>query len=858
MIEEVTMRPLDALTQDARYAIRILRQNPGFASIAIVSLALGIGANTAIFTLIDTVLLRSLPVRDPQQLVAFALNPDKPSVGFSNPDYEFIRDHNKSFAGVMAYGGGGSGVAFEVPDEGAHATAQLVSNLMVSGNYFDVLGVTPAIGRLFTRDDNLKEDSHPWVVLDYGFWQRRFGGDPSIAGRRITLNGSPFNVIGVSRSGFTGAVVGNHPDMYTPIMMYREIQRGAREWNTRHQWWLTIIARLKPGVSMQHAKPEADLLWKQILANDPESKPPAAYDKDYAQRNRGTLVEASGGYTYLRSQVQKPLMVLMIVVALVLLIACANVANLLLARATVRQREIAIRLAVGAARGRLIAQLVIETLMMAVLGGIVGIGVAWWGVRVLLTFFPKRAIPLQFDLTPDWRLLAFSFGICLIVGLLCGIAPAIQTTRPDLTSALKNEFAAAGRIRFDLRRALVVLQVAASLLLLIGAGLFVRSLSNLRSLDPGFVRESVLIIQTNPMALGYKSQPIREYYDRLIDRLRAVPTVRVASLADITPLAGSRWNTSITVEGYTRRADEKPWIDMNAVSTGYFATMGTPILAGRDFRSQDNPAFSPDPKPPTKGSRDTEPLPPPPPVAIVNQAFANQFFPHQSALGRHFSQDEKFDMAKSFEIVGVVKDANYFDIRKQVEPMIYVPIWRFGANGATICIRTSGRPESAANAVRREMTNVDSAVPILQTTTLEDQFDNTIAQERTVSTLSGFFGSLAVLLAAMGLYGVMAYSVTRRYREIGIRMALGAQPGGVLWLVLRDTAWMIGIGALIGLPVAFALTRLVESFLYGLTPQDPLSIALATIGLIAVTGLAGYLPAHRATHVDPLIALRHE
>jgi predicted permease len=832
------MRPLDTLIQDGRYAIRILRQNPGFASIAILSLALGIGANTAIFTLIDTVLLRSLPVRDPQQLVAFALNPDKPSVGFSNPDYEFIRDHNQSFAGVMAYGGGGSGVALEVPDEGALAAAQLVSNLMVSGNYFDVLGVPPAVGRLFTRDDNRKEDSHPWVVLDYGFWQRRFGGAPSIVGRRITLNGSPFNVVGVSRSDFMGAVVGNHPDMYTPIMMYREIQRGAHQWNSRHQWWLTIIARLKPGVSMQAAKPEADLLWKQILANDPESKPPAAYDKDYAKRNRGILVEASGGYTYLRSEVQKPLMVLMIVVALVLLVACANVANLLLARATVRQREIAIRLAVGAARGRLIAQLVIETLMIAVLGGFVGIGVAWWGVRVLLTFFPKRAIPLQFDLTPDWRLLAFSFSVCLIVGLLCGIAPAVQTTRPDLTSALKNEFAAAGRIRFDLRRALVVLQVAASLLLLIGAGLFVRSLSNLRSLDPGFVRESVLIVQTNPKALGYKSQPIREYYERLIDRLRAVSTVRVASLAEITPLAGSRWNSSIAVEGYTRRGDEEPWIDMNAVSPGYFATIGTPILAGRDFRPQDNPPFSPDPKPPTKDSHDTEPLPPPPPVAIV--------------------KDEKFDMAKSFEIVGIVKNSNYFDIRKPVEPMIYVPIWRFGANGATVCIRTSGRPELTASAVRREMANVDAAIPILQTTTLEDQFDNTISQERTVTTLCGFFGSLAVLLAAMGLYGVMAYSVTRRYREIGIRMALGAQPGRVLWLVLRDTAWTIGIGALIGLPVAFALTRLVESFLYGLTPQDPLSIALATIGLIAVTGVAGYLPARRATHVDPLIALRYE
>ena len=853
------MRPFETLAQDTSYAFRILRQNPGFALIAILSLALGIGANTAIFTLIDTVLLRSLPVHNPRELVAFAINPDEPQAYFSNPDYEYVRDHNKSFAGVLAYGGGGGGAAFEVPEEGAHATAQLVSNLLVSGNYFELLGVTPAIGRLFTPDDNRKEDAHPWVVLDYSFWQRRFGGDPAVVGRRVTLNGSPFNIIGVSRAGFSGAVIGNHPDMYVPIMMYREIQRGATQWNSRHQWWLNVIARLKPGVSMKAAKPEADVLWKQILANDPEEKR-QAYDKDYATRNRGTLLEASGGYAYLRSQLQKPLMVLMIVVALVLLIACANVANLLLARASVREREIAIRLAVGAARGRLITQLVIETLVIAILGGIVGIGIAWWGVRVLLTFFPNRGTPLQFDLTPDWRLLAFSFGMCLLVGLLCGIAPAIQTTRPNLSSALKNESAAGGRIRFDLKRALVVLQVAIALLLLIGAGLFVRSLSNLRSLDPGFVRENVLIIQTNPLALGYKRQRIREYYERVADRLGALPNVRVASLANITPLAGSRMRTGISVEGYTRPADEQPWIDFNAVSHGYFATMGIQMIAGRDFRAEDNPATSPEPTPRTgKNDDDEPPLPPPAPVAIVNEAFARKFFPNQNAVARHFSEsDKKFDMAKSFEIVGVVKNSKYFELRKDVEPMIYIPMWRQGVGFATICVRSSGRPELVANAVRRELANIDAAIPVLQTVTLEDQFDSNIAQERTVTTLCGFFGSLAVLLAAIGLYGVMAYSVTRRYREIGIRMALGAEQGAVLWLVLRDTAWMIGIGALIGLPAAFGLTRLVESFLYGLTPQDPISIALATVGLMIVTGIAGFVPALRATRVDPLIALRHE
>jgi predicted permease len=411
------MRPPERFFQDVRHSVRILSQNPGFALVAILSLALGIGANTAIFSLIDAVLLRSLPVRDPQQLVAFAINPENPQAFFPNPDYEFIRDHNRSFAGVFAYGGG-SPVALEVPEEGARAAAQLVSNTFVSGNYFDVLGVRPAVGRLFTPDDNRKEDGHPWAVLDYGFWQRRFGADPAVVGHRILLNGSPFNIVGVSRAGFTGAVVGDHPDVYVPIMMLREIRRGTREWNTRHYWFLNIIARLKPGASLVAARPEADLLWKQILANDPDEKR-RPFDKDYDTRNRGTLLEASSGYMWMRSQLEKPLLVLMIVVALVLLIACANLANLLLARATVRAREIAIRLAVGAARARLIAQLATETIVIAFLGGIAGIGIAWWGVRLLLTFFPKRGLPLQ--IRPDAGLARPGVLFCSMLCCRCAM-----------------------------------------------------------------------------------------------------------------------------------------------------------------------------------------------------------------------------------------------------------------------------------------------------------------------------------------------------------------------------------------------------------------------------------------------------
>jgi predicted permease len=846
------MRLLDTLVQDTRYAIRVLFRNPGFALVAILSLALGIGANTAIFSLIDTVLLRSLPVRDPQQLVAFALNPEDPRVGSNYPDYRYIRDHNRSFSGVAAYGGGGGLAAFGVLGEGSQAVPELVTPTLVSGNFFDLLGVIPAIGRVLGPDDNVKEDGHPWAVLDYDFWQRRFAGDPVAVGRKITMNGSPFTIVGVARSGFIGPQLGVHPDIYAPIMMLREIQHSTGDWNTRHQWWLTILCRLKPGVTRAAATPEVDTLWHRILAGDPEEHR-RPYDKNYDLNNRGTLLEASGGYSYLRSQIQKPLTVLMTVVALVLLIACANVANLLLARAAARQREIAIRLAVGAGRARLVRQLVLETVVVAIAGGIAGTAFAWWGVRVLITFLPKRSVPVALDLTPDWRLLAFSFGICLAVGLVCGIVPALQATRPNLTTALKNEAAAGGRIRFDPRRALVVTQVAISLLLLIGAGLFVRSLKNLKALDVGFVRERVLLVNVNPNMMGYKGQRLREFYERLLQRTRSLPEVRQAALANITPLAGSRWNSGTTFEGYDRKPDERPSVDHNSVSPGYFESLGIPLLQGRDFRDEDNPAVVPEPKP-----GDEEVLAPPKAVAIINETAANKYFAHQNPIGRHFTHGDKFDAAKAFEIVGVVKNSNYFDIRKSVDPMVYIPAWRLRAGGNTLCVRTTGDPERLVNSIRREVAAIDGSVPVLQTFTLEQQFDNTIAQERTVTTLCGFFGSLAVLLAAIGLYGVMAHSVTRRYREIGIRMALGAERGVVMWMVLRETLWMIAIGAAIGLPAALATTRLVQSFLYGLTPQDPLSIALATIGLAMVTGLAGYIPALRATRVDPMVALRYE
>ena len=507
---------------DVRYAFRILAKNPGFAAVAVLSLALGIGANTAIFTLVDYVILRSLPVRAPEQLGVIARNPEKPSPSFNYPDYVYIRDHNQSYSGVIASNGGSNAMAFAVPGEKG-TSAEVVAGAHVSGNYFEVLGVGAAIGRVFTPADNQTEGAHPYVILSYDFWQRRFGGDKGVLGRSITLNGARFTIVGAAPRGFHGISVGTSPDLYLPIMMMPTVNPPARGWNTRHWWWLNVTARLKPGATLASATSEANVLWQQILKADPEYKPPALYNKGAEKFNRMVVLGGSGGWSGFRTQFSKPLTVLMIVVGLVLLIACANVANLLLARAAGRQKEIAVRLAIGAGRARLVYQLLIETLVVSVMGGVTGLLFAWWGVRVMMDLLPKRTIPTELNLTPDLRVLGFAFAASLLTGLICGLVPALQSTRPNLVTALKSETAAARRSRFDLRRILVVAQVAISLLLLIGAGLFVRSLSNLQNLDPGFVRESVLLVSVSPQSSGYQGQRLRDYYERLLAKVGCIP-----------------------------------------------------------------------------------------------------------------------------------------------------------------------------------------------------------------------------------------------------------------------------------------------------------------------------------------------
>lgn len=850
------MTAFDTLSQDLRYSLRALARSPAFTLVAIATLALGIGANTALFSLMDAILLRWLPVRDPQQLVVLARNPADPEAYFSYPDYRFVRDHSRSYTGVMAYSSGRP-ISFRLPAQGS---TELVAASLVTGNYFDVLGVTPALGRVFNAADNEKENGHPYAVVSHSFWRKALGGDTAIVGRDILLNGTRFQIVGVTREGFTGPTVGVSPDVFVPLVMYPAFQPAARMWNTRNMTWLNILGRLKPGTTSGQAQSELTVLFARIEETDPNRRPTPAWVKDAQLRRQAVLLPGSQGFSQLRTQAGKPLTILMATVVFVLLIACANVANLLLARAAARQREIAVRLAVGARRGRLVRQMLTESVVLSVLGGLAGLAVASVGVKVLVSFLPRGAFPTHLDVNLDLRLLGFACGLSLLTGLLFGLLPAVRASRPDLVPALKTDAGTGGpgTRRWDLRRTLVSVQVALSLLLLVGAGLFVRTLTNLRDLDPGMVRENLLFVDTNVGQRGYQPQQERVFLDRLRDQVQRLPGVRAASLASITPLSGSRWNSNVQVENYTWRPDERPIVDMNAVTPRYFEAAGIPIVLGRDFRAADSLSVLPD-RPATPPPPGVEPpdVPGPPRVAIVNEAFAQKFFRGQSPVGRRLSQGEKWNAARTTEIVGVVRNARYFNLRQAVEPMVYQPAFREGVVH-TLCVRTTGDPYALNASIRRLVGSLDEAVSVVESRTMEDNLDRTLTQERFVALLGGFFGVVALVLAAIGLYGVMAQAVSRRTREIGIRMALGAEQRRVLWLVLQDALVMVVVGAVIGVPAALALTRYTESLLYGVKAQDPVTIALAAILLAAVTALASFLPARRATQVDPMVALRYE
>ena len=834
---------MDDLGQDLRLALRAFVKNPAFTAVVVLTLALGIGANTAIFTLMDQVLLRFLPVEDPERLVILdapgqfsgSSHSHNQLAPISHPMFEGLRDRNTVFAGVLAH--------YTAP---VHLTSgsqtDSVNGDLVSGTFFDVLGLKPAAGRLFTPDDDRIPGGHPVVVLSHGFWTRRFGGDPKVVGQTVRVNDHPMTVIGVSPRGFHGVEVGEAEDVFVPIMMQAQViptwDRGVGDWRAR---WLTAMARLKAGVSQTEARAGINLLYRQLLEED------AQHLTSKSERFRTAFLAkqlelrpGARGTSGLRDQSRTPLFVLMGMVGLVLLIACANVANLLLARASSRQREMAVRLALGAGRTRLVRQLLVESVVLSIAGGVLGLVFAAWTGDLLLGALPIEGAARVLTAEPDLRVGLFALGLSLLTGLAFGLAPAFQSTRPALAPTLKSEAGAVigGAVPFRFRKGLVVAQVALSLLLLIGAGLFARSLMNLRTLDPGFEPERLLAFSVDPSLNGHDPARRLALCKQIQDGIAVEPGVRSVSLAREALMTNSEWSSNITVEGYESKEDEDMSPGFNGVGPGFFSTLGMPLLAGRELDDGDVLER--------------------PKVAVVNERFARYFFGDQDPIGRRFGIGAG-QVRLDITIVGLVRDGKSSSLREKPHRFVYVPYaQQANVGGVTFYVRSAADPEALAGRLRKVVQRADANLPVTGLKTMRVQIGESLFVERMVAALSAAFGFLATLLAAVGLYGVMSYAVSLRTREIGIRVALGAERRAVLFMVLKEVAILAALGVAIGLPSGYGLGRLVETQLFGLTARDPLTFATATATLLLAALLAGYIPASRATRVDPMVALRYE
>jgi putative ABC transport system permease protein len=823
---------LESLAADVRYALRSLRANPGFAGVAVLSLGLGIGANTAIFSLMDAVMLRALPVDRPEELVLVTMGgPD--DVDFTNPLWEEVRDRQDVFAGAFAY----SEQRFDLAGGGE---VRPVEGAWVSGGFFGTLGVAPAAGRLLGAADDFR--GCPAVaVLGHGFWQSAYGGSAGAVGRTVSLNGHPFQIVGVAARGFTGVEVGKAAQVFAPLCARAVVDGGDGGLDQRSFWFLRIVGRRAEGVTEAGARARLAALAPAVFG---ATVPPDWDDKGKREYAKNTLdaVPAASGYSGLRVQYRDALLALAGVVGLVLLIACANVANLLLARATVRRREVAIRLAIGAGRGRLVRQLLTESLLLALLGGAVGLVFASWASGLLVRLLSTRANAVRLDLGVDGRLLAFTLAVTTATAVLFGLAPAWRATRVDPHAAMQatGRSVAEGHSRFTLGRALVVGQIALSLVLVLGAGLLLGTFRRLATLDPGFRSEGVLLASLNLRGTGLPDERLPALKREILEAVRATPGVRSASASAITPVSGAAWNGRVVVDGYTPARRDDDLVFFNSVSEGFFATMGTPLLAGRDFDRGD-----------AAGSET---------VAVINEAMARRFFAGASPLGRRIEVDGPPGQQKTLRVVGVVGNTKYRSLREETEPLVYLSMAQDVGAGPpmfSLELRTAGPPAALAPAVTAAVGGIDRGVS-LRYATLREQVDGSLTQERLLATLSGFFGGLALLLAAVGLYGTMAYSVARRRGEIGIRIALGAARARVVRLVLGEVGRMLLAGVALGMLAAAVMVRRVAPFLFGLAPSDPATWALSALTLAAAAAAAGALPAWRAARVDPMDSLREE
>ncbi|HEY3990987.1 MAG TPA: ABC transporter permease [Acidobacteriaceae bacterium] len=831
---------LEGLLQDILYGLRAMLRSPGITIVALLSLALGIGANTAIFSLMDAVMLRSLPVKEPGKLML--LGPGDvwgitSQFGrteiYSYPFYRQMRERNQVFSDVAAFFSMHNDVHGSV--EGRKA-AEPMRVQLVSGTYFSTLGVQAARGRMLTDQDDHIEGGNPVAVVSDAWWKRSLARDSAVLDKRLKIGSTIFSIVGVAPPEFFGTKVGESPDIWIPLSMMKEVPPGWGSYTDNFSESLEIFGRLKPGVSVAQATTNVNLLFRQILRGfegaSPGQKDPEGLIWDHVQ-----LTSMARGLSSLRAEFSNPLKILMAIVGLVLLIACANIANLLLARSTARAREFAVRQALGAQRARLVRQLLTESLMLAVAGGALGVALAAGAGRLLLRMVSDSAEAVPLDLSIDTRMLLFTAAITLATALLFGTIPAFRATRLELTRTLKDGQGAAGsRSRSPLARVLVVSQVAFSLVLVVGAGLFLRSLVNLSHVDTGFNKENVLRLQVDASSAGYKSDDprLRSLYQQIEARVSALPGVHAASFSAFTFNEGA-WNTSVFVAGY--HTDQKNNVFHNVVGNGYFSTMQIPLLAGRTFGLQDTPT-----------SRK---------VAVISERMARTLFPKGSPIGRHYGMGDPQN-ANYLEVIGIVKDVKSHSLQENNDTLDYLPASQRDGYMNDFEVRYTGDFGAIASEVQLAIHSIDRNLPISNVTTLDEQVARSITDQRVVAQLSTFFGLLAVFLSAIGIYGLMSYVVSRRTNEIGIRMALGAERMHVRWLVMREILVLVILGIAIGVPAALLASRFTAGLLYGLGANDPLSLLAAVAVMLGIAALAGYLPARRASRVDPMVALRYE
>ena len=830
-------------TQDLKYAFRTLGKNPGFTIVAIITLALGIGANTAIFSLTDQVLLRLLPVERPKELVV--LRSPGPSPGrnwndgpggtsFSYPAYKDLRDQNQVLAGLVARFSTQVSVV-------AQGSSELTTGELVTGNYFSVLGVQPAMGRVFGAEDETAPGANSVVVLSHGYWKRRFGLDPNILNKQLAVNGHSLTVVGVSRAGFSGVQVGQVPDVFIPITLKAQMTPNWDGLADRDDHWLAMIGRLKPGMTISRAEAGIAPTYHAMLETESPAKKQESKKRQEFLDRKLILDPGSKGRPILQSVAGGPLLALMGMVGLVLLIACANLASLLVARGEARQREIALRLALGAGRWRLVRQLIAESLVLAVAGGAAGIMLASWTINLIVSAIPENTGGSGLTAQLDYRVLIFAAAISILTGILFGLAPALRATRANIQTILKDQGSSvsAGRSNVRTRKFLLASQIALTVVLLAAAGLFAHSLLNLNRQDLGVRTDHVLQFSISPELIGYTPEQSVVLVERIRKNLEALPGVRAASASEIPMLASSNSSSNITVQGYKEQENENMDVDQNWVGPDFLSAMGVALLSDREVHESDT-ATAPN-------------------VAVVNEKFVQRFFGGRDPIGQHFGFGGGDDVHLDVQIIGVVKDSKNVDLRQAVEPYVLVPYSHSSHFGnATFYVRTNQDPVSLATAVRKTVRDNDEKLSVFDLRTLTAQVDDTVFTDRLVTYFSLALALLASLLAAVGLYGVMAYVVARRTREIGIRMALGATQRNVAGMVLQEIGAIAAVGLIIGLTAAYGIGRVMESLLFGVKASDPFVFVAATGLLIIVAALAGWLPARSAASVDPMVALRYE